>query len=330
MTLSAFNNIIYIADEIHSDGCRMLLKAGFKLVELYGLTNDVLIDNIIKLGNKDSYSVLIIRSVRNIDRKVIDRLYIETSIRLICTASSGFDNIDTAYAYKKKMEVFNVPDGNFISAAEHTMAVILAVMKSINRADKDMKSGIFNAGRYENRELLSKTIGIIGVGRVGSHVAKLSRAFGMNVIGNDINKSLLKKYPWIKFTKLENLLTQSDIVTIHTPLDGSTFNLINRGNIKLLKGESILINCARGGIVNEIALLNHLNGNRLFYAGVDVFMNEPDILEQFKDLDNLIITPHLAGKTKESKLRISIQLAERIIGYSRKMKNNAKNSNLKN
>jgi D-3-phosphoglycerate dehydrogenase len=322
---SLFKNItIYLADEIHRK------KSGFNLVEWYGLNNDVLINNIMKNDNGSLLSALIVRSIRTIDEQIIDRLSKHSSICLICTASSGFDNIDSAFAFKKGIDVLNVPEGNFISAAEHTMTMILAAAKNILDADSDMKKGIFNAGRYTNTELLGKTIGVIGIGRVGSYVAKLSRTFGLNILGNDIDRSLVKKYKWIKFTSLTKLLQLSDIITVHTPLDKSTFNLINKENITLLKRNAILINCARGGIVNEAVLIKALKQNRLYYAGIDVFQNEPDILPEFKNVNNIIFTPHLAGKTNESKIRISEQLAERIITYFKKLKFNAKNSKLKN
>jgi D-3-phosphoglycerate dehydrogenase len=323
MKSALFKHItIFIADEIHSSGIEILKNTGFRVLKKYGLTNEDLldwIDNHIPSGNVQS--VLIVRSVRAIGREDIDKICRYTDITLVCTASSGFDNIDSEYSVKNGLYVMNVPFGNYVSAAEHTLALILSIVKSINSADTDIKNGIFDSSRYTNAELQGKTIGIIGVGRVGSYVARLSRAFRMNILGNDIDSSLIKKYRWIKFVNLDVLLKGSDIITIHTPLDSSTFELINQKKLRLIKKDAILINCARGGIVNEKGLIHLLRKGRLHYAGLDVFINEPEILGEFRDINNIILTPHLAGKTKESKERISTQLALSIVKHFSSLRN---------
>ena len=164
-----------------------------------------------------------------------------------------------------------------------------------------------------------KTVGIIGVGKVGSHAAKLCKSFGAKIIGNDIKKSLKYKYNWIIFKELTELLKVSDIVSIHTPLDRTTRNLLNKNRLRIMKKNAVLINCARGGIVDENELIRLLKSNKIYYAGIDVFENEPDINKNFKRTKNVILTPHLAGKTVESKERISVQLAERIISHYSEM-----------
>jgi phosphoglycerate dehydrogenase-like enzyme len=185
-----------------------------------------------------------------------------------------------------------------------------------------MKKGEF-AAHFKNFELLGKTIGIVGVGRVGSYVARIARSFNMNILGNDIKSSVVKKYKWIKFLSLNKLLRTSDIISIHTPLDKTTVNLLNRNNLQLLKKNAILINCARGGIVSENDLLDFLKKKRFYYAGIDVYVNEPKVNPKFRTLQNVVLTPHLAGKTVESKQRISVQLAEKIVSYfSKKSKSN--------
>lgn len=307
---------IFIADEFHRDGINLLKQKGFVVIYKKGLSNIEML-KYISSGNKYE-TVLIFRSVRIINSAFIDKLVSKTKTKLICTASAGFDNIDVLYAQKKGLKVFTVPDGNYISAAEHTFGMLLAAIKNINKADYEMKSGIYDYKRYENHELLNKTIGIIGVGKVGSYTARLCRAFGMNILGNDINKKLIKKYKWIKFVSLNKLLKDSDIVTVHTPLDSSTKNLLNKNNLNLLKNSSILINCARGGIINENELIKILKKGKIKYACLDVFRNEPYINKSFLDQENVILTPHLAGKTKESKQRIAVNLALHIIDYYRR------------
>jgi D-3-phosphoglycerate dehydrogenase len=305
---------IFVADKIHTKGIEMLKRAGFKLIECYGLTNDLLIKSIkIESSIEDYFSCLIVRSVRSIRKKDVDVL-LKTPVRLICTASSGFDNIDIKYCKSHRIKVLNVPYGNYISAGEHTVALMLNILKSVSIADSDMKKGLFKSLSYKNFDLSGKKVGIIGVGKVGSYVAKICKAFDAEVLGNDIKKSLKYRYKWVKFKKLNDLLRESDIVTIHTPLDETTRNLLNNERLKKLKRGSILINCARGGIVDEKALIRLLKSRKIYYAALDVFVNEPNFKKDFIKLKNVLLTPHLAGKTIESTERISVQLAERIIG----------------
>jgi D-3-phosphoglycerate dehydrogenase len=310
------NNIqIFIADEFHKSGIDLLKQKGFDVIYKKGFSNNELLKFLSEYDKR--VSVLIFRSVRIINSAFIDNLVSKTKVKIICTASAGFDNIDTLNALKKGLKVFTVPDGNFVSAAEHTIGMLLAAIKNINKADYEMKMRIYDYKRYENHELLNKTIGIIGVGRVGSYVARLSRAFGMKILGNDINSKLKEKYKWIKFVSLNKLLKDSDIVTIHTPLDESTINLLNKNNLRLLKKTAILLNCARGGIVDENVLIKMLKSGKIRYACLDVFKNEPKVNKGLLGLDNIILTPHLAGKTKESKERIAVNLAMQIIDYYR-------------
>jgi len=309
---------IFIADEIHSSGIDNLKRSGFDVITKSGLDNNSLLKFISQSSpitqDKTSPSVLIIRTIRKLDKSLIKKLYELTNIRILCTASSGYDNIDVDYARNLGMKVLSSPEGSYISAAEHTFALILDIAKNIENAGKDMKSGIFDFKRYNNFELNGKTIGIIGVGRVGSTVAKIARSFNIKILGNDIKKSLTNKYKWIKFVSLNKLLSSSDIVTIHTPLDNTTRHLLNSGNLKFLKKGAILINCSRGGTIEESALLRLLKQNKI-YAGIDVFEKEPEFNKEFSKLNNVVLTPHLAGKTRESKEKMSLQLSERIIMY---------------
>ena len=311
--------IVFIADEIHQKGIQMLRNSGFKVLIKYYLNNRELFEFIKNSYLKQETDIcLIIRSVRKLNKQDINILR-SLKVKLVCTASSGFDNIDTSYCKKTGIKVFNVPYGNYISAAEHTVGLILNILKNISNANTDMKSGLYESLKYKNFELYSKTVGIIGVGKVGSHAAKLCKSFGAKIIGNDIKKSLKYKYNWIIFKELTELLKVSDIVSIHTPLDRTTRNLLNKNRLRIMKKNAVLINCARGGIVDENELIRLLKSNKIYYAGIDVFENEPDINKNFKRTKNVILTPHLAGKTVESKERISVQLAERIISHYSEM-----------
>lgn len=315
---------IFLADELHPSG-EALLKKRFRVTSVKGLTNDSLLTRICSFsrsGGNDQ--ALIVRSVRNIGKNELNYIKKYTNISLICTVSAGFDNLDIQHAEKLGISVMNVAGANSTSAAEFTWALILAITKRLLEADRSMKAGVFDYGVFSNAELAGKTIGVIGVGNIGSKVAKIARSFEMNVLGNDIKPSLKNRYPFIKFVSLKKLLSVSDIVTIHTPLDSSTRYLINSKNISLMKRNSILINCSRGGTVNEKAMINALRLNKLSYAGIDVFEKEPGVNSSLKKLPNVILTPHLAGKTRESRERMSLIAAEKIINFYTKPGKRAK------
>ncbi len=317
----AYKNKIFVADEIHKIGIDKLDKNGFEVIQKYNITNNELLIFLKRSDpaekNNKQVSVLIVRSVRKLDKRFLTSLVKQTNVRVVCTASSGFDNIDVDFCKKAGITVLNTPEGNYFSAAEHTFALILSIAKNISNANNYMKKGIFDYQKFNNLELNGKIIGIIGVGRIGSYMAKLAKAFNMNVLGNDINKSLSRKYKWISFVSLEKLLRQSDIVTLHTPLDKSTHHILNSKNLPIMKRSSVLINCSRGGTIDEKSLIKLLKSKKIHYAGIDVFENEPEFNKQFTALNNVTLTPHLAGKTKESKERISSQIAERILDIFR-------------
>jgi D-3-phosphoglycerate dehydrogenase len=308
---------IFVADSFHPGGID-ILNNKFNVITLAPGNNTALLNNILK--HAGTSGALIVRSVRNIDLRFVKEIHSKTKIDLICTVSTGYDNIDLAACKKYGIKVMNVSGANSTAAAEFTMAVILSISKNLIAADHEMKKGSFNSALFTNFELAGKTIGVIGVGRIGSKVAKLSRSFGMNVIGNDINRSLKRKYPFINFLSLDKLIKNSDIITVHTPLDKSTFHLLNSANLRLCKKNVIVINCSRGGTIDERSLLNLLKSGKILYAGIDVFEKEPVFNREFTRLKNVILTPHLAGKTFESRERMAVAAAHKIIKfYSKKL-----------
>lgn len=307
--------IIFLADKIDPDGIKLLQKK-FELIFTEGKTARQLLDAIKKKSNPDlRVSALLIRSTRKIDKVFAQELAAIGGVRLICTVSAGYDNIDINECRKHGIDVLNVEGANSTSAAEFTIAMILNSYKSIISADTAMKRGKFDFSVYRNHELSGKTIGIIGVGQVGSKAAKFARAFRMKVLGNDIDPAVRNRHGFIKFVSLNALLKSCDIVTIHTPLDHTTRNLINSANIRLMKKHSLLVNTSRGGIVNERALKSRLKSDNSFFAAMDVFENEPHFDKEFARLSNVIITPHLAGKTLESRKKMSIIAAENLLKY---------------
>lgn len=316
--------IIFLADQIDPDGIK-ILQNKFELINSAGTTNLHLLNIIKKYSQPDlRTSALLIRSTRKIDKAFTKELSRIGGVRLICTVSAGFDNVDIKECRKFGIDVINTVGANSISAAEFTMALILNSYKSIIPASQSMQKGKFDFSVYSNYELSGKTIGIIGVGKVGSKVAALARVFGMNVIGNDIDPAVKDKYPFIKFVPLKTLLKTSDVVTLHTPLDETTRNLINSGNLKLMSKNTLLVNTARGGIVNERALKARLRRDDMFYLAADVFESEPDFDKELSLFRNVILTPHLAGKTSESRKRMSVLAAENIQKYFSKNRSSLK------
>jgi len=306
---------IFIADKIHEDGIK-LLKKNFSVYKAYGLLNQELIEFInSKYARTKTPCALVVRISRKIDDSFIRQIKTNVSINVICTVSSGYDNIDIKSAAIHGIKVLNVPEGNFISAAEHTFAMLLAISKRLTEQHSKMRIKKFISRAGLTEEIWKKTIGIIGVGRVGSYVAQLAKSFGMNILGNDIKMSLKNKYRWIKFVPLNTLLMKSDYISIHTPLDDSTFHLINKDNIRLLNKNTVILNCARGGIIDDDVLYKALASNRIAYAGLDVFSNEPEIDFRFSELKNVLLSPHLAGKTKECYKRMALQAADRLINF---------------
>lgn len=325
------NPNIYVADIIDECGILTLKSSGYNIIPLYHLDNSDLINKISVLEEKSNTpSALIIRSVRKLDKIDLKRIHEDTKIKFISTASSGYDNIDHLYARKLGFKVINVPDGNYISAAEHTIALILCIFKNLNNYSSIFRRKDFLVSSFANKELYNKSIGIIGVGRVGLYLARLCRSFNMKIYGNDIKRGLARRYPWITFCSLKVMASKCDIVTVHTPLDSSTINLVDDNLINSMKKGVILINCARGGIINEQALIKNLLTGKIFYAGLDVFENEPDINKGFKHLKNIVLTPHQAGKTTESRKRISSMLAVRLMDEFERFFVNRKKPKLKN
>lgn len=307
---------IFIADDVNCTGI-ILLNKYFNVFDVEGYNNSNLLKQIklISAGNLSIPSALVIRSTRKINKQFLISVKKISNLRLICTVSTGYDNIDIVNSVKLGIDFMNVAGANSLATAEFTMGLILAAIKDIVKADQTVKNKEFDATIFKNSELYGKTIGIIGVGRIGSNVAKLSKAFGMKIAGNDIDPGIRKKYNFIKFCSLNKLLEISDIVTIHTPLDKSTKYLLNKSNLSKLKKNSVLINCSRGGTIEESALIKALSSGRIRYAAIDVFENEPRFNKKFLKLKNVILTPHLAGKTMESKEAMAKAAAEKIVKY---------------
>ena len=296
---------ILVVDKVDEKYFKIFDKNLFFVVFKIGLPNS----EIQKISGE--YQVLIIRSTRNIDKNFLKICKFE----IVATCSRGTDHIDVDFANKINTKIIYSENGNYVSTAEHTLALILSIFKRICSADKLVRSGKFDKASFETYELKGKKLGIIGIGKVGSYVAKLASAFGMIVYANDINKEVIKKNRELNFKSLKYIITNSDIITVHIPLNKFNENFISKKKIELFKKNSVLINTSRGKIIEEKYLLKMLKEKKIFFAGLDVFENEPSINKRFYQLENVILTNHIAGKTVESKHKIVEEILSQIKNY---------------
>jgi D-3-phosphoglycerate dehydrogenase len=294
-----------IADKVNSDLNKFFNEKKYELIYAHGISNGRLIREL------SGIDCLMIRSTRKINREFLSGC----KIKLIATLSKGTDHIDIAFASKRGIKIINSESGNTTAAAELTLGLILNILKNINFSDKLVRKGKFEFYDFPRSELKGKTVGIIGFGRVGSQTGKLIRAFGANIISNDIKKSVRENNRQFNFRNLDYLLKNSDIITIHIPLNKKNENFFDEEKISKMQKGVILINTSRGGIIDEEALLRSLKSNKIGYAGLDVFRNEPNIDRRFGKLKNVLLTNHIGGKTPESEERILAEIKMKVYDF---------------
>jgi phosphoglycerate dehydrogenase-like enzyme len=286
---------ILIADKINLSGTKYLPSGYFILDCKYNLSNT----EILRLYN--NYDVIAIRSTRRIDRNFLEK----SNHKVIASFTKGLDHIDLKTAKKKRIKIIYSETGNTVSAAEHTFALLLEIFKRINFSDKLIRKNNFEFTDFKRNELRGKKIGIIGFGKVGSRVAKYAEAFGMEILANDIDKDVRSKFAKYNFKKINYIFKNADIISIHIPLNEKNRNFISRKKLGLLSDKTVLINTSRGDVVDENYLIKMLKKRKIYFAGLDVFKNEPNINKLYFGLNNVILTNHIAGKTEESNKYIS-------------------------
>jgi len=248
--------------------------------------------------------------VRSETRVTADLLTRGPNLRVIARAGTGVDNIDVHAATRRGIAVMNAPGANTVSAAEHAMGLLLAQARHIPWAAEAMRRGEWDRKRFEGTELRGKTIGIVGLGRIGGHVAMLARAFGMHVVGHDPYLSPERAAELqLKLLPLDQLLGQADVVTLHVAHTEQTHHLINGERLKLMKPTAVLVNTARGELVDEAALADAIRDKRIGGAAIDVFAVEPLPADApLRKLERVILTPHLAASTAEAQERVSVEI----------------------
>jgi D-3-phosphoglycerate dehydrogenase len=299
---------VLVSDSISPKGVEILKKAGLQVDVKTGLKSEELKAII------GEYDALIIRSATKVTAEIIEAA---DKLKVIGRAGTGVDNVDKVAATKKGIVVMNTPGGNTITTAEHTIAMLFSLARRIPQATASMKAGKWEKKKFMGVELYNKTLGIIGLGRIGSEVAKRMQCMGMNVLAYDpfLSDEKAEELGIIK-TDLDRLFTESDFITIHTPLTAETKYLINKDTIAKMKNGVYIINCARGGIVNEKDLYEAIQSGKVAGAALDVFEKEPP--EEGYPLiadDRVICTPHLGASTVEAQENVAVAIAEQVVDY---------------
>lgn len=283
-----------------------ILKKSAEVDFIPGLSRDEL------LGIIPDYEGLLVRSMTQVTREVIEA---GVSLKVIGRAGSGLNNIDVAAARKRGIKVVDASGANAISAAEHTFALLLALCRRITQANRSLVlEGKWDRTTFMGVELYGKCLGIIGFGQIGKEVSKRALAFGMHVVAYDpyIPNSEFVEQGVIS-AGLSDLLARSDFISVHVPLTSETALMIGKDELSMVKEGAVFVNCARGGIVDELALYDALISGRLAGAALDVFASEPAANNPLINLDSVIATPHLGGSTAEAQHRCAVVVATAIL-----------------
>ncbi len=296
-----------ICDTIANEGVEILKQKGLEVVDLTSIPKEELIKHVSDLD------AIIVRSATKVRKEMIDAA---KNLKVIGRAGVGLDNIDVDYAKGKGIKVINTPGATSISVAELTIGLILSVMRKIAYGDRETRMGNWPKKKCKGIEMYGKTLGIIGIGRIGKEVAKRAKAFGMKVIYYDVFKlsNDLAKELGVEYRDLDDLISEADVITLHVPLTPETKHIVNRERIERMKNGAIVINASRGGVVDEDALYNALKSGKLYGAALDVYENEPLKESTLFELDNIVLTPHIGAQTKEGQKRAGIEIAEKIAG----------------
>lgn len=299
---------ILITDKISKHGIELLRRESEFQVEVKTeLSRDELLACI------PDYDALIIRSATQVTGALLERA---KNLKVIGRAGTGIDNVDVEAATRRGIAVMNTPGGNAISVAEHAFALMLAMARHIPNANASMKQGQWDKKSFLGTELKDKTLGILGLGKIGTEVARRASAFKMKVLAHDpfVSERLAKDLS-VALVPLETLLRESDFISLHLALTSDTRHFINIDRLSAMKPTAHLINCARGEVVDEEALHEALFNRKIAGAALDVFNEEPPRNRKLLDLPNLICTPHLGASTLEAQENVGIEITEQVKAF---------------
>ena len=304
---------IFIADPIHAAG-EALLRAAADVAEVRvepGLAGDALAARLAQ-----GFHALIVRSRT---RVTADLLAAAPGLRVVGRAGVGVDNIDLDAARQRGVVVVNAPTASTEAVAEHTLALLFAVARSIAQADASLKAGRWEKKRFMGIELAGRTLGLIGVGRIGAAVARRAAGLGMTVLGYDpyLTAEEIRDRGARPVPTLEELLAQADVVSVHVPLTPQTRGLLGPTAFERLKPGAIVLGTARGGVIDEDALLAALESGRVRGAGLDVFAQEPPGPSPLVTHPRVVVTPHIAAQTEEAQQRVARDIATEVLAALR-------------
>ncbi len=295
---------ILVSDHLAEQGIE-ILKNEFEVDVATGLKPEELIK---RIGN---YEALIVRSETQVTKDVINA---GKKLKIIGRAGVGVDNIDVNAATERGIIVVNAPEGNTISAAEHTIAMMMSMSRNIPQANASLKSKKWDRKKFMGVEVRDKILGIVGLGRIGSEVAKRALGLEMKILAYDpfISQERANELG-VELTTVEDIVKRADYITVHTPLTKETKDIISSKEFAIMKKGARLINCARGGIINEEALAKAVKDGIVGGAAIDVFTKEPPFENPLLELDRVVVTPHLGASTEEAQINVAVSVAEQIV-----------------
>lgn len=297
---------VLVTEPLAPIGLEALAAAGFDVDVRTGLSPEELVSAVA------GASALVIRSATKVDEAVLDA---GTDLVVVGRAGIGLDNVDVAAATRRGVMVVNAPQSNVLSAAEHTIAILISQARNVPQADADLKAGNWRRSRWEGVELHGKTLGILGLGRVGGLVAQRALAFGMHLMAHDpyVSADRARQMGVELVTSVEQLVAEADFLTIHLPRTPETEGLVGRDLLARAKPGIRIVNTARGGIVDEEALYDALVSGQVAGAALDVFDEEPTTKSALFELDSVVVTPHLGASTVEAQDKAGQTIAEQVI-----------------
>lgn len=301
---------VLVTDGMNKDSIAALRESGYEVVEKFYEPAE--------LGAAlQEFDVVVVRSATKVRQPIIDKAMETGRLKLIIRGGVGVDNIDVAHATSKGIRVANTPNSSSASVAELALAHMFAVCRFVNIANVTMREGKWEKKKYDGIELGGKTLGLVGFGRISRSLAEKATALGMKVIYTDI-LGKAEGYDQYDFCTLEELLPKADFVSLHIPFIKEQGATIGKPQIDMMKDGAVLINCARGGVVDEAALLEALDSGKLRGAGVDVFEVEPATNTALINHPKVSVTPHIGAATKEAQTRIGAEIVQVIFDFFNK------------
>lgn len=258
-----------------------------------------------------AYHALMVRSQTKVTAEIVEA---GRQLRVIGRAGVGVDNIDVSAATRRGVVVVNSPDGNTVAAAEQTLALMFALARHTAAADASTRSGAWKRSAYVGVELSGKTLGVVGLGRIGRHVARVARALGMTVLAHDPSADAARALePGVELTSLASLAARADFITLHAPKTPETTHLLDAALLAACKPGVRIVNTARGGLIDEAALVAAIRSGHVAGAALDVYAAEPTVSEALRSLgERVVLTPHLGASTEEAQLKVALDVAEQI------------------